>query len=500
MRRVALLIVTGVLVSSFGGAAAAPGPAGGQLPAAPGTGLVHNLDQEPGVAVSPDGSVWVASSIGAFDPRGRGALAGGENPPALSGSDVWRSIDGGRTYRWVAAPFNVLPRKNGFGGGDTDIAVAPVRNASGSFNVYVAGLPGVVVAGQIVTEVSLAVSRDGGKSWLVDPAAATVPADDRQWVSADGPCTVYLTYHSLPTSTTTVNKYDLCDPLDTARGVSTDTLASTRLVHLAPRFVLNLPDTYILAGEGKPIVDTSSSSPYFHRIYIPAIDCPGLRRQAEIHRGITTDPTCPAGVDAHVYLQYSGDQGRTWHLRDVATSTNRRVLTWPALASDERGTLYLAWSDVRDVYIIVSHDGGITWTQPMMVNVAPSLTAVMPAIASTGFGNVEIAWYGSTVEGYADDASLMGRPGAASSASWAVYLARSSDGGASFIQQAATGVVHTGKVCVLGTLCNVPSGERDLFDDFGIGGVPTGSVMIAYTTDEPEGDIAHDYTAYVTVQ
>jgi hypothetical protein len=93
----------------------------------------------------------------------------------------------------------------------------------------------------------------------------------------------------------------------------------------------------------------------------------------------------------------------------------------------------------------------------------------------------------------------MGPPGRPASAPWNVYLARSPDGGASFAQEVATGVVHTGKVCVLGTVCNVASGERDLFDDFGIGATPSGEISIAYTTDQPQGDIAHDYTAYASL-
>jgi hypothetical protein len=172
---------------------------------------------------------------------------------------------------------------------------------------------------------------------------------------------------------------------------------------------------------------------------------------------------------------------------------------FPSVAVDAGGAVYLAWSDVRNVYLSVSSDGGTHWSSPRVVNAAPSATAVMPTVAASGRGVLDIAWYGTTVTGFADDPAAMGKPGASSAAPWRVYEAHSGDGGDSFDQSAATGLVHTGVVCLAGLACDTLSGTRDLFDDFGIGVSPiTGSVSVAYTSDEPEGDIAHDFTGFAT--
>jgi len=45
----------------------------------------------------------------------------------------------------------------------------------------------------------------------------------------------------------------------------------------------------------------------------------------------------------------------------------------------------------------------------------------------------------------------------------------------------------------------VPSGERDLFDDFGIAISPTtATTSVAYTDDQPAGTIRQDFSAYST--
>jgi hypothetical protein len=80
-----------------------------------------------------------------------------------------------------------------------------------------------------------------------------------------------------------------------------------------------------------------------------------------------------------------------------------------------------------------------------------------------------------------------------------VYWARSTDGGRTFAQTAATPVVHRGAECVAGGQCNNFSNERDLLDDFGLAISPTtGRASIAYDSDQPQGDIFHTFTAYAT--
>jgi hypothetical protein len=448
----------------------------GALPPAPASGTTVNNDDEPGIAVTPDGVFWATSN--SSDAR---------RAETLRGNDVWRSVDGGQTYEWVAAPFNLVADQGGFGGGDGDIAVAPERNALGNYNIYVTGLwflPSFTPV--LMGDVSLAISQDNGASWIVDPVAAPLPADDRPWVAADGPCTVYLNYHAGPTVANVVDKYDLCDPAALVTGNTITPITSTRYPELAPSAAVDAPATYVTVGFNKPAVDTNATSPYAHRVYIPMMDCPGLTLEQEIGRAEAAQGDCPDGYTAEVSALVSADGGTTWTLQHVADSSNRHVAVWPvAAAVGDAGVVYLVWSDERHVYLAVSDDGGSTWTSSGQVD-APTATSLFPAIA-TASGVVEVAWYGTDVGGEPMDATVMGAPGSPAGAAWRVVWARSTDGGATWTQTTASDVIHTGLVCPNGSACTIP-GSRSLLDDFGIAGSPvTGRASIAYTTDAVGG-------------
>ena len=72
------------------------------------------------MAVDGAGTFWIGSNV-VFnnDPR---------EAAALSGEDIWKSVDGGRTYRWMASPFGVNNTSPGLAGEDVvpaDSAVVP---------------------------------------------------------------------------------------------------------------------------------------------------------------------------------------------------------------------------------------------------------------------------------------------------------------------------------------------------------------------------------------
>src|SRR5207247_4460785 len=77
------------------------------------------------------------------------------------------------------------------GGGDTDVAIAPARNAAGFYNVYVASLT--------LADVDVSTSRDGGATWRLNPTAAQIEGDDREWIAADGATKVCISYHDIET-------------------------------------------------------------------------------------------------------------------------------------------------------------------------------------------------------------------------------------------------------------------------------------------------------------
>lgn len=449
---------------------------GAALPPDPSTGLARNQDGEPGIAADGGGTFWIGSDVapyGKSDPRATSGV--------FTGEDIWSSTDGGRSYRWVADPFgSTTENHGGLAGEDSDIAAAPARNAAGFYNVYAVSL--------WLGSTSLAVSSDGGNTWTVDPLSG-VPAEDRPWVAADGACTVYVTYHQLPTFSPVVNRYDLCDLADSGAGVALNPASSAQIT-----FAGTAPG--LSNAFGKTAVDTSAASPYRHSVYVPMANC-DLSSPQDFVANAASSSGCPGRTEITVAV--SRDGGRTFGDHEVALSDNGELPVWPDMvATDAAGTVYLAWSDNHDVYLSVSHDGGVTWDAPLRVNQAPSLAGVYPTVTAGAAGQVTVAWYGADRAGNSNNAKVMGLPGAKGAAVWRVFVARSTDGGGQFVQVAATGPVHTGELCTQGDGCTVRN-SRNLLDDFGVATSPTtGLVSVAYTSDQPSGQQNTAFTGFTT--
>jgi hypothetical protein len=449
------------------------------LPPAAGTGLDRNEDGEPGMGVTPAGQFWVASDIApyaAHDPR--------VDPAAglLSGADIWTSTDGGRSYRWVGDPFQATANSFGLAGEDTDLAVAPEKNANDTYTVYAASL--------WLGSSSLAWSLDGGKTWSVNPLGG-VPAQDRPWLAADGPCTVLVTYHQLPTFTPVVSSYDVCSNgnVPAKNGATLDPVSSTELTSSDFPGLSN--------SFNKQAVDTSSASKWRHNVYVPMSLCqvqspvvPDLLTNAAASSG------CPKGTQYLVAV--SSDGGQTFAYHPVALDASGATLVWAAtVATDAAGTVYFTWSDAKNSYLDVSRDGGTTWSKPRQLN-APRTAAVYPTVAAGKAGRVDVAWYGTSRAGNANDSKAMGKVNADGSAVWKVLVARSTNSGATFSTRAVSGAIHRGALCTSGGGCN-SDGSRNLLDDFGLTISPTtGLDSIAYTSDQPQGQAATAFTAYAS--
>jgi len=442
----------------------------GILPPAPASGLTGtNEDAEPGIGVDGDGTFWVASDIEPFaasDPR---ALQ------ALSGSDVWRSKDGGRTWAWVAAPFQgASASSTGLGGEDTDIAVAPEKNSAGFYNIYVASL--------WVGSTNVAVSQDGGATWSVTPVNGE-PAQDRPWLSADGPCIFYLSYHALAPYDTVVDRYDTCNQAGQAIGSAVSPSETTLFAgNIAP----GLSNRF-----GKQVVDNSPSSPYRHRIYVPMEGCavPTQNGAPEAGVGCQTTP--------QEFVGYS-DDGSNYTDSIVANVTTNKLFIWPdTVATDSAGGVYLAWFDGRNSYVARSENGGQTWGPSIRVNAAPALSTAYPTVAASSPGHVEVAFYGSTRPGDADDPTAMGAPNTFGSANWQLFWARSSDFGRTWTQSTVSHVLHTGVLCYNGSGCGQYTGDRNLLDDFGLAISPkSGTAAITFDNDQPAGLAGKTHTDF----
>lgn len=471
---------------SAGAAHAGTSPSGSfttaPLPPAPASGLAVNEDAEPGMGVAGDGTFWVASDIEPYatsDPR---AGTGG----VLSGADVWKSTDGGQTYQYVASPFNAVATTSTAGGEDTDLAVAPVKNANGYYNVYVATL--------YVASTDIAISQDGGQTWTV-VAVNGEPGQDRPWLAATGSCTFYLSYHGLAPYDTIVDEYSLCNPGSTGIGTAENPLQTQEFAgNIAP----GLTNRF-----GKLMVDNSPTSPHVGRVYQPMEGCP----DASVAGTPLPEEAEGCSTNTEVVVATS-DNGITWTDNIVHVTNSQQAYIWPdTVATDAAGNVYVAWFDGGIGYISESTDGGTTWGAPVQINSAPVLSVAYPTLAASSDGTVVAAYYGTNRAGDSADETVMGQPEVSGTppstnptpTTWQLYFATSTDHGKTFAQQQVTDTLHTGVLCTSGGGCGVYPGDRNLLDDFGVAISPTtGLASMVFDNDQPGGVQGNTHTDYAS--
>ncbi len=175
-----------------------------------------------------------------------------------------------------------------------------------------------------------------------------------------------------------------------------------------------------------------------------------------------------------IFVSRSLDGGQTWTASLVFSAPLNTALNnvFPAIAVDPaNGDIYATWSDAHTVSVAKSSDHGQTWSAPQVVSSGGATTAVFPAIAVRN-GVVDLSYYGSTASSIKD-----------STAVWNVFLAQSTNAGASYSQTKVSDAPnHVGVICVNGTGC--APGTRNLLDLFEDAIDPvSGKLAIIYTND-----------------
>src|SRR6266568_1754756 len=137
---------------------------------------------------------------------------------------------------------------------------------------------------------------------------------------------------------------------------------------------------------------------------------------------------------------------------------------------------------LHNVGLAVSSDGGVTW-HDYPVHINPDITAKY----DNQFVNVAVDKAGAVYVAYSDNPEV-----APLSIAWKVDLAQSlaaASPSPAFTNTVVNPVVHHGGVCEGGALC---TGNRDLFDDFGVEASPTtGFASIIYSDDQYQNDANH---------
>src|SRR5205807_38549 len=254
------------------------------------------------------------------------------------GVDLWKSIDKGATFVYLGEPDGAQDKCNvageplctaGLGGGDDSIDVS-----SGGY-LYVSSLFGAPLVGGLppTTSVTMSVSYDGGaggvlpgQKWEVNPASNGIPIDDRQWIAAYGPQTVYMTFDQAPVNTTIW----FTKSTDAGKTWSAPTMliplqTLARENNLAvDQYNGNIYTTYFpfgLPNQLNLLKSTDGGATWTNTVAYtgPAGTCLenafpiiAVDRGGNIHVVFTQSNGCTARTNAHVYLISSPDAGATW--------------------------------------------------------------------------------------------------------------------------------------------------------------------------------------------
>jgi hypothetical protein len=412
-------------------------PPGTVCPKSTATTACTNFAAEPAIDVTNDGIFYGSSENG---------LGGG--------TDAWKATaTNARHYLELPSPNQTSATQDtGFapGGGDTDIAVATAKNASGQFNAYVSSLT--------LADVDVSTTTNGGQSWNLNPIGATVPGDDRPWVAAIGASKVCISYHDVTTFRIHVNcSYD----------------AGATFTQLGEAIDAN----HSFLTEQNQIGNLVISRTTGNRIYQIMV---GPTNAQELVTCGT--PAGPPSCYRTVWMGVSTDGGQTFVDHRVSTGSPSQSFNhnFPNVAVDRAGNVYAAFSDNHNVFYSYSTDGGVSWSGAVKVNKSPANTAIFPWLEGGAAGKIDLVYYGTSYydgKNPPDDYPM--------TAAWHVYMAQNlaaTTAGSSFTQVQASPVNHYGGVCEGGISC---TGNRDLYDDFGVAASPvTGLASIIYSDDQ----------------
>ena len=441
---------------------------------------------EPSVRVAPDGTVYVSSI--------RGVPGGVDLHRYFAAVDGLPGPGGTYPFKYEGQPDNcgilangcannsLDPLGVGLGGGDVDIAVNyPTTGAPNLALVSLTLAPGVTGTH----------STTRGDSFSApNPVVALIPGDDRQWIDGTDAQTVYLNYHDVGTFNIEVQR-------------SND----------GGEFYLNGfgeaidPQTFPAAG-GVPATNSANIA---GQIKVDRSSCPSRGNLYQIFvapDSVTENLT--GGALRSIYVGVSTDVNMGL---PVFTFTDHKIFTgpagaqnqgagnlFPALAVDDFGFVYAAWSVNSDIFYSFSTDQGTTWSSPINVSfpVNGGHANLFPWIAADANGHVGIVWFGDDRAGNSNDRATLepGHPasqGAQCSsgstcmqswAKWNVYYAESVNGHDAppfFVRSVISDhVIHRGTISTGGL---GGGADRSLADLFQIAFDPQHFANVAFSDD-----------------
>ena len=390
---------------------------------------------EPGIAVSPSGTVYAPT-------------------PGDGGAVLARSDDKGRS--WVKLPTaRTSTQYAALTGGDSDVVVA--RDGA----VYAADLNG--------DGITVFRSTDKGRTF---PQQAFVNGSaDREWLAVTGPHgeNVYVVWHELATGTM----------LAVASHDQGRTFGAPELLYSNPQTLAeSLHDGTSIGG---PSTDAAG------RVYVPYATS----------RLTTTDTTYGTPPVNTVKLAVRDPGSGTWtdHLVNAGADDANFGNFWMAGAVDRGGIVYVVYSGYAHkgqpmhVWLQQSLDRGTTWSAPYAVDSAlPGKPGqdLFGWVAGGAKGVAVVSWYHT-------DAADKDADGI----DWRVAVAQVRGLGSKRPKVAwgwaSDHSVHRGGICTLGILCGLAPGsssDRSLLDFFKVAVLPDGSPAVVWSDNHRTDGVA----------
>lgn len=374
-----------------------------------------------------------------------------------TGTNLWRSLDGGKTFEALGEEVCTAPVV-----GPVDTPVCPPGRRDKDSGIRGGG------------DASLALDSHGRLYWLglAGGMAGSVPF---QFSDDEG-----MTWS---------------DPVDLAEGRSAD----REWIAIGPS-----DEVYAIWRDDRGLVFSSS-----------------VDRGEGWGEVVTIDPANPIGgpvvVDqgsGAIYVPLSGfdggpvqvarslDAGATWEIVDVPSrfesnpvamtlGTGIRHFIFAVAAVDAAGTAYVVWSEdadappemptlggktamIPEVFLSVSRDQGATWGEAIQLS-PQGVPAVLPWIVAGDAGRIAVGWYEGVMEA----------PGEIAPNEWHITLAMSTTAdGAEPVFAAAHATqqpIHLGSICTQGTGCS--AGDRSRGDFFEIAIRPNGLPILSFVQD-----------------
>jgi hypothetical protein len=413
----------------------------------------------------PDGDSEPEISIAANGTMAMVGLSLGLAPDMQFGTNLWTGPFGATpTFQGIIDGALQQPGRTVFGGEDADVDFGSTGTLHLTTLLFL-GNP-TLIRGQLgVSAITCGNAASGFNSNKCTAQIIDTTQTDRPWITSDG-SHVWISYHDSGNSTLIHIQRSDDDGL-TFHRVGDPIVGQGRTTGDAT-----------FNNEQGPIV----ADPFTHNIYdIYAAGEPGIQKAT------TTNFN-------NIFVSRSTDGGVTWTAVLVFHAPLNTAFDniFPTLAVDpSNGHLHAAWSkDAHTVFYATSSDEGTTWSTPVSVNIAPANTAIFPWIAARN-GTVDLVYYATTASSKDDPSAV-----------WNVYLAQTTNDGASFTQSLVSiQPNHMGVICTEGAACPQPQipGTRNLLDLFKVAINPgNGKAAVIYTDDFSLG--AHSLPQVVLAQ